>query len=363
MTLSDNAQNTRLEGIYGALPAAAAAKIYQGAICTINSDGYIPDGGFTLGDQFVGHCDALCDNTDGSAGDLNVCLLAGPYRLEVPLAVNLEDVARSAEVYATANDTLTLDPGGASGANTPVGHLVRWVDATYAEVEFVPFLASGSAAAPDHANKIHYLDDFIGYQGVFTTETGSVGPWVGSVVGSATVAAGADIHGGAAVLTIAADDEAQDANLYHGDQLNFDIDLLEEFNARFKVATPGTGVRVVFGMAGNHNADKDTVAQSAWFSLDAGLALKAETDDGSENNDDKTIDTIVTNTWYDAKIDFRDPTDVKFFLDGDRVATGTTFDMSNYTGGLQPYMSADKASGTGTATLTVDFVDVIANRG
>ena len=352
----DNPLRTEV-GDFTELPAQVDI-CYEGAAMGIDTDGYA--GPLVAGQPFVGHCFGKVDNSAGSAGDKNVRIRIGRYRAEVSLVVNLDD--RGQPVYMSDDETYTLDPQGTSGPNTWVGTVVRYVSATKALVEFDTSGVRNSVEVGDLGRCV-FFDDFIGVDGFFKTETGSVGIWSVVDVADATEAVVADANGGQVALTIAATSEAEDAVLYFGNQLNFDVDLLELFRCRAKVATPGTGVRVVFGMAGDHNLDKDTVAQNAWFSLDGGLALKAESDDGATDNDDITISTITTDVWYDFEIDFRDKTDIKFSLNGVQVATGTTFTMANYTGGLQPYFSADKASGTGTATLTLDYVQVVCKRG
>lgn len=101
-----------------------------------------------------------------------------------------------------------------------------------------------------------------------------------------------------------------------------------------------------------------------------------ETDDGTNDNDDAATGvTLVTATNYWFKIDFSDTANIRFFYKADTAATWTeltstaaaaagitTFDMSNYTAGLQPYFMCDKASGTGTASLHVDLVRVRFSR-
>ena len=130
--------------------------------------------------------------------------------------------------------------------------------------------------------------------------------------------------------------------------------------------SPGTGVCAVFGLANDHNLDKDTVAVAAWFRMDASLVCKVETDDTTNNNDDKaTGSTFVAGTFYVCRIDMTTLTDVKFFINGTQVATGTTFDMSNMTAAeqqMQPYFSLDKASGTGLGTMQIDYVKLFSNR-
>ncbi len=75
-----------------------------------------------------------------------------------------------------------------------------------------------------------------------------------------------------------------------------------------------------------------------------------------------TLVNLIAGTYHTFRIDITDPSDVKFYVDGARVLSSTTFDMSNFSGTVQPYLSVSKASGTGTGTLTVDWVKVTATR-
>jgi hypothetical protein len=64
------------------------------------------------------------------------------------------------------------------------------------------------------------------------------------------------------------------------------------------------------------------------------------------------------------KIDFeKGLSDVRFFIEGERVAQDTTFDMSALAAGLnvQPYVAVAKASGTGVPSITVAAVRAIFN--
>jgi hypothetical protein len=54
--------------------------------------------------------------------------------------------------------------------------------------------------------------------------------------------------------------------------------------------------------------------------------------------------------------------DVKFYIDGARVAASTTFDMSGYSAGLQPYVQIQKTSDANTDSVVVDYVYVISKR-
>jgi hypothetical protein len=54
---------------------------------------------------------------------------------------------------------------------------------------------------------------------------------------------------------------------------------------------------------------------------------------------------------------------VRFFIDGQRVATATTFDMSNYSGGLQPIIQLQKAANVNADACTIDYVKIVGRRG
>lgn len=220
----------------------------------------------------------------------------------------------------------------------------------------------------------YWEDDFVGAGGLVAIPAASAEErgvdWCKVIVGAAppTVANGADAANGAVALALTADDQPQDAVLYFGDQLCFDITNggIFEFRAQLAVL-PTTGVTCVAGIAGPHNLDKDTVANHGWFRWQASAAGLVESDDTTNDNDDVSTGlTTVVSTYSIYRIDFFNLADVKFYVDGARVGFATTFDMSNLTAGekiLQPYFSLDKASGTGVGSLTVDYVRFAGPRG
>jgi len=214
---------------------------------------------------------------------------------------------------------------------------------------------------------VQYSEDFLG---------AAVDPFDGTIdwnvidvsaVGTVTTAIVADSSNGQFLLALDATDEAQDAVLYQNDNKTFDVGngLIAEFRVNMAVS-PGTGVCAVFGMCGDHNLDKDTATEAAWFRFDASLVAKVESDDTTNNNDDiATGHTAVAGTYDIYRIDFTTLSDVKFFINGGRVASGTTFDMSNLSAAeqqMQPYFSLDKASGTGLGSMNIDYVKIFSNR-
>lgn len=212
---------------------------------------------------------------------------------------------------------------------------------------------------------VQYVEDFLGVAGG--------GPFDGTTkwnvvdVNTATEAIVDDSSCGVFRLALAANNEAEDAVLYHGDNKTFDVGNGLIFECRINVAVAaGTGVCAVFGMAGDHNLDKDFVTEHAWFRLQAADSILCESDDTTNDNDDKdTGFDITAGTYRVYRIDFTNLADVRFFVDGQRVCSDTTFDMSNLSATeqqMQPYFSLDKASGTGLGTLDIDYVKIFSER-
>lgn len=215
---------------------------------------------------------------------------------------------------------------------------------------------------------LQFIEDFLGQTGgdLFA----ATGIWNIVKVGVGTLetaAIVADSSNGQFLLHMAVTDEAEDTVLYQGDNKTFDVGNGLIFEARVNMAvSPGTGVCAVFGMCGDHNLDKDTATEAAWFRFQASLVGLVESDDTTNDNDDVATGlTAVAGTYDIYRIDFTDLTSVKFFVNGTRVAASTTFDMSNLTAAeqqMQPYFSLDKASGTGLGDMNIDYVKIFSNR-
>lgn len=171
-------------------------------------------------------------------------------------------------------------------------------------------------------------------------------------------------------ITLAMDSqsEAQVCSYDFGDKLQFDIDDNPIFIARFKVPTIAANEEAVIGMGAAWNDTLNSSAAHAWFKLDATMDLLVESDDGTNDNDDEdTTINLTADTYIWIKIDFADTADVKFYTGTDgktwtQRVSGTTFDMSNYTAGLQPMFGVLKASGASTPSISVDIIKVMADR-
>lgn len=162
-------------------------------------------------------------------------------------------------------------------------------------------------------------------------------------------------------ITFDSTNEAQIVTLYQGDILQYDIDKIREVNYRVKVstATLDSANILVFGVAGDQNDTADSVAQNCWFRLAGSNTVVVETDDGTTDNDDKATGKTLSTAYKDFTISFAYGTDdVRFFIDGEPVATGTTFDMSAYTGSLQVFVQFQKSADTNTDSVTIDRISV-----
>jgi len=214
---------------------------------------------------------------------------------------------------------------------------------------------------------VQFVEDFVGTSG--GGPFGATTMWNVVDVGTATEAIVADSSNGQFLLHLSGDNQDQDAVLYHGNNRTFDVGHGLIFEARVNMAVlPGTGVIAVFGMCTDHNLDKDTIAESAWFRFDASLTCTVETDDTTGATETSKVATgfdASAGTWDIYRIDFTNLANVKFFINGARVAAATTFDMSALAGAtlnMQPYFSLDKTGSAELGDINIDYVKIFSNR-
>lgn len=222
-----------------------------------------------------------------------------------------------------------------------------------------------------------FCDDFLG-AGTFGTSASENDPWLvddTSAAGTPTYErvdhgeSAGDYAPGVAKLQFASNSEVENLCLHFGDKLCFDIDKIKGFECRVRQgqATKDAATTLALGLAGDRNDDIDTMAIGALFRLSSGSAdnsVVVESDDGTNNNDDKSTGQTLSNSWKRFKIDFSNgKSDVRFFMEDDngslvRVAASTTFDMSNHSGGLQPIFQLQKTADANTDSVEIDYVKV-----
>lgn len=230
----------------------------------------------------------------------------------------------------------------------------------------------------DPATHCRVFEDFLGATDIPSTGdtvVNSVSPWYvhdTSSGGTPTKAVSADYDCGAYSLAFDNTNEAQVLNLCWNDEQNIDPTShpIVTARVRFPTAIPTATDMFAFGLASARNDTLNTVASNAWFRVEGGAsALLVETDNGTTDTDDKdTGIDVAADTWYELRVDASDYTAVKFYYRTaltdawtDITPSGQTFAL-HATTGLQPYLQFQKASGTGTNGVLVDYVDVIFRR-
>lgn len=184
-----------------------------------------------------------------------------------------------------------------------------------------------------------------------------------SAAGTPTYAS-VDGAGGGVTLTHDNTNEAQVVTLYHGDKEMWDIDDIIEFTWRVKMgqAAVNAATTLVFGLAAAQNDTADSIAENVWFRVQGSASttlVVCETDDGTTDNDDKATGRTLINAYKTFKVSFAlGKSDIRFFIDGEPVALGTTFSMAAATGALQPFVQFQKSAATSVDAVTLNLFQI-----
>lgn len=187
--------------------------------------------------------------------------------------------------------------------------------------------------------------------------------WNLSTEGTPTTASIQNAKNGVLRIPLAATSEAETNELNFGDLLQFDTTsgLVMEVGFRFPTL-PSTNERAVIGFGSARNNTLDSVATNAWFRLEADGDLLTESDDGTTDTDDDDTDQDLTaNIWHYGRIEFKNANDVWFSAGAgtpSRVNSGVTFKTGAAL--VQPIVSVQKSSGTGTPSLDLDYLHIYA---
>jgi hypothetical protein len=167
---------------------------------------------------------------------------------------------------------------------------------------------------------------------------------------------------------------ATDENgVYGKNDKPFNLDKGPIFECRMAVSVaPTIGSEIIFGLMNDNltpGAGRILLADELllyacfgfYTTVGAGLIPVIRTDDtGANSGIISTALTVVVNVYHVYKIDFTDVTNVKFFIDGARVASTTTFSMA--TGAavmVQPIITSQKVGvDAGLGTALIDYVKV-----
>lgn len=110
-----------------------------------------------------------------------------------------------------------------------------------------------------------------------------------------------------------------------------------------------------------HASDADSIAESAFFHFDMGADtdLDAESDDGTN----ETIATDTTEDWtvgtpIHLAIDGRDESGLKYYVNGVRVLSSTTFNIEDGSGPLYALFHLEKSSNDSPGKVRLDTMEV-----
>lgn len=220
-----------------------------------------------------------------------------------------------------------------------------------------------------------FADDFPGV-GTFVASAG-LSPWLEtdtSNAGEPTITrvdhgTSGGAFGVCEMLLDSGQTEVQNLCLSFGDKLSMDINDRLIFECRLKQGqtTIDSNSSFAFGLTGDRHDTIDSIAQHMLFRIIGSNAVVCESDDGTTDLDDKATGQTLTNAYKYFKIDATDLTNVKFFMTNSnnclvRVCKSVTFDMSAYSGALQPFFQLQKASDSNGDSILIDYVKVTGRR-
>lgn len=218
-----------------------------------------------------------------------------------------------------------------------------------------------------------WVHQFRGHQLIAATASGTGTPFVKADTSASGAPTLVGLDGGGIRMLLDNTNEVQNLCLYFGDKLSFDIDDI--VRAWFIVATAAAlnaAESIAFGLASARNDAIDSIAANAHFRCIGDQNVVVETDDGTNDNDDVATGLTMGATWRRFEINFaerntmREPpstqlgrrSNIGFYASNSlgqlrRVASGTRFDMTNYSSGLQPYFQIQKTAAPSTGNLDI----------
>ena len=212
-----------------------------------------------------------------------------------------------------------------------------------------------------------FYDDF---NGVVATLPTSADPATAWLVDDTSVTGTPTYTKGTSVLTMTLNNDSAIVNIcnHFGDALDFDIDLIQRVEMRCKIgaATFTSGSILTFGVGAARADDPDSVTASAFFKMTGATSttlVYAESDDGTNEVAATSTGVTLGTTYKRFVIDFSaGKSDVKFYIDGERVCASKTFNMSAYTAGLQPIFQLQKTANANVDSFVCDYIKVECKR-
>lgn len=192
-----------------------------------------------------------------------------------------------------------------------------------------------------------------------------------SAAGAPTCEITSALGGGQLVVTCAVTSEVETIGVDFNNKRSINLKKRAFFEARVQVGTAAitTSERCYWGMIGDGltsgGADPSTLTEGAVFHLDASMNIEVQTDDTTTVVSADTGVDAVADVFDTYQIDFAKLDDVRFYINGSRVLTGTTVDMSQLTDAeamMQPTFIVGKAAVATTPQIRVDYIKIWQDR-
>lgn len=301
---------------------------------------------------------------------------------------NTPDAAVSSGEVRQMSDGRAGVASGDNALNTLVGLRTEGIF-TVLKTASICFLDGGKVYWDHSANKAHFkkVNDRDFYIGIAVGDSASTDttlkvnlnelpnytvdlvrdPYITTPVGTAALNGFGTPYrdGGALRFNITATSEAQKTDAISVDGFSPSANPILEVAFRMPNGGSAGASDFSLGLANASNAtDADLITDSIFFHMDGGATLiKAECDDGTnETNATTTVTSFVAGTAIanrvEGWIDCRDLTSIKFYLDGVRVASGTTFSVAAAVNTYFLLAHVEKTTGTETADMVVDWMRV-----
>jgi|LSQX01.3.fsa_nt_gb predicted RecA/RadA family phage recombinase len=161
---------------------------------------------------------------------------------------------------------------------------------------------------------------------------------------------------GRAKLALDSTSEAQKADILSDAAIPVTVPFVVEGRMAIFDISAGAEPDINVGIANaTHASDADSITESVFFHLDGtSLDIKAKSDDGTTEvaATDTTVDA-VDDTFFDFRIDARDLTDIKLYINGARVLAATTFKLDKATGPMKLLAHIEKTTSASTCEIQI----------
>lgn len=168
-------------------------------------------------------------------------------------------------------------------------------------------------------------------------------------------------RGGKHKMLITATNEAQKLDMLSDDGFALGANAIAEFEINVVDDGASTAVDVNFGLASaTHATDADSIAQHLFFHLDENVVnILVQSKDGTTTvaATDTTADYTL-GTRFHCWIDMRDPTAIRWYVNGVRMLSATTFNVNAGASTWKLLVHVEKTATTDTYEIDIDSARV-----